>query len=137
MENSAERSSTNTGEQSDPARVAWAAMLRAAILAIPPHWRETALADNHDLLPGFTFEKSRAPQRGGQVLNNVYELFKLESKSILAAPEVREKLEKTGKPADIQSVRNALTYLQGRSILRRIGYGKYQLEDGRIIDGAP
>ena len=54
-----------------------------------------------------------------------------------AAPEVQEELTKAGVNAEAQAVRNALNYLQGRSVLRRVGYGKYQLEDGRIIDGLP
>ena len=112
-------------------------MLRAVIATIPPDKRESALAQARDLLPVKLLGVPNAPKRGGNVLNNVFELFARDPKVVRAAPAVKDELAKAGKNADIQTVRNALTYLQGRSVLSRVGYGLYRLNDGSLKEGPP
>jgi repressor of nif and glnA expression len=46
-------------------------------------------------------------------------------------------LERGGMKADIKPVRYSLNYLRNRQILRRVGYGLYQMEDGSIVEGPP
>ncbi len=121
----------------DPAFKARVDMLRAAISAIPHDQRARAFASTRDLWPLEVIGKPKVPQRGGEVLNNVVRLFKLDPHAVRDASDVQAELEKQGSPAEAQSVRNALSYLSGRSVLRRVGYGKYQLQDGRIIEGLP
>jgi hypothetical protein len=106
--------------------------LRAIIQTIPEAQRAVVFARVRDLLPADLFEKSKAPQRGGPLLNNVYELFMAEPKVERGASEVMAALADKGKPAEPQPVRNALNYLHSRRVLYRIGYGKYVLEDGSI-----
>jgi hypothetical protein len=114
---------------------AQAAMLRAAIETIPEVDRQTVFAQIQDLFQ--TPERGRLPRRGGQVLNNVFQLFQKTPGAVMAAGEVQEALSQRGAHADPQAVRNALNYLNGRSVLRRVGYGRYQLADGRVIEGPP
>ena len=71
------------------------------------------------------------------MLKNVFLVFKNEPGVSRTAREVVEKLSEMDKTAKPQPVRLAMNYLSSRRILRRIGYGKYQLEDGRIVDGLP
>jgi hypothetical protein len=125
------------GAASDPAFTARVEMLRAAIAAIPKEQRTWAFRATRDLWPGDIFERPKLPHRGGDVLNNVLELFRRDPQSVRGAPEVQAELAKSGIAPEPQAVRNALSYLSGRCVLRRVGYGKYQLEDGRIIDGLP
>lgn len=117
-----------------PAVSAQALMLRAAILAIPEVDRQAVLDQLQDLLQP-SANKGRAPRRGGEVLNNVFHLFQKAPDAVMAAREVQEVLNQRGAAADPQAVRNALNYLNGRSVLRRVGYGRYQLADGRIVEG--
>ena len=119
----------------DPARVARAEMVRAMFAAMTAEQRADAIADIRDLLPDTIFEKPKAPQRGGDVLNNVFLLFKREPEVTRAAQEVKEKLANEGKDADVQAVRNALNYLNSRHVLQRIGYGRYRLADGSLVEG--
>ena len=116
---------------------AQAAMVRAVIAAIPEAQRLAVLVQIRDLLPPALLEKTKAPQRGSEVLNNVFKLFQQDPAVILAAGEVKAELAKAGTETDPQTVRNALNYLNGRSVLRRVGYGRYQLSDGRIVEGPP
>lgn len=119
-----------------PAVSAQALMLRAAILAIPEVDRQAVLDQLQDVLQP-SANKGRAPRRGGDVLNNVFQLFQKAPDAVMAAGEVQEVLNQRGAVADPQAVRNALNYLNGRSVLRRVGYGRYQLADGRIVEGPP
>lgn len=113
---------------------AQALMLRAAILAIPEVDRQAVLDQLQDVLQP-SANKGRAPRRGGEVLNNVFQLFQKTPDAVMAAGEVQEALIQHGAAAEPQAVRNALNYLNGRSVLRRVGYGRYQLADGRIVEG--
>jgi hypothetical protein len=115
---------------------AQASMLRAAIETIPEIDRPAVFALLQDLLAAKESEKA-APLRGGPVLNNVFQLFKKTPGAVMAAAEVQEALSERGNAANAQAVRNALNYLNGRSVLRRVGYGRYQLADGRIVEGPP
>lgn len=119
-----------------PAVSAQALMLRAAILAIPEVDRQAVLDQLQDVLQP-SVNKGRAPRRGGEVLNNVFQLFQKTPGAVMAAGEVQEALTQHGAAANPQAVRNALNYLNGRSVLRRVGYGRYQLADGRIVEGPP
>lgn len=123
--------------QEDAGRTARATVVRAVFGAMSPEQRSDAIADIRDLLPDSIFEKPKAPHRGGDVLNNVFDLFKREPDVTRAAPEVREKLADEGKDADVQAVRNALNYLNSRRVLQRIGYGRYRLADGSLVEGPP
>lgn len=114
----------------------WANLLRAAILAIPEAQRNTAFERARDVLPANVVLRNLAPQRGGPLLNNIYDLFKRDPSAQRAAADVVAELEKQGEKPDPKPVRYALNYLEGRRVLRRIGYGKYQLASGEIVDGA-
>lgn len=115
---------------------AQASMLRAAILAIPEVDRQAVLDQLRDVLQPSS-GRSKVPRRGGDVLNNVIQLFQKAPGAVMAAGEVQEALSQHGAIAEPQAVRNALNYLNGRSVLRRVGYGRYQLADGRIVEGPP
>jgi hypothetical protein len=110
-------------------------MLRAVIQAIPEERRAEVLERVRDLIPSSLFKNSRIPQRGGDVLNNVFELFKSEPAVERGAPEVHDALAKSGKPAEPQSIRNALNYMSSRQILQRVGYGRYRMADGSMMEG--
>ena len=116
----------------NPATKAWAEMLRAAIQSIPKDERATVFAQLRDLL-----EQDKAPKRGRDLLNNVYELFKREPEAQRSAPEVVAALADKGTTVDVAPVRYALNYLHGRRVLQRVGYGKYRLEDGSLVEGLP
>lgn len=127
----------STQLKADPAFRARVEMLRATLSAFPKEQLVPAFAEVRDLLPDDLFHKAKIPARGGDVLNNVFELFRGDPMTVRGAPEVQTELAKVGIASEPQAVRNALSYLSGRSVLRKVGYGKYQLEDGRIIDGPP
>jgi hypothetical protein len=116
---------------------AWAQALRAVILSIPQEQRSAVIAHIHDILPVSLNPPPRAPHRGGDVLNNIYELFRREPAIARAAPEVVRELAKVGVTAEPQTVRNALNYLNSRRIVQRIGYGRYIMEDGSVVEGPP
>ena len=122
---------------SDPAFKARVDMLRASVSAIPFEQRGAAFAATRDLWPSDVLGKPKLPRRGGDVLNNVFEVFKREPHAVRDAPQVVDVLAKAGKPAEAQPVRNALSYLNNRRVLRRVGYGLYQLEDGSFVEGLP
>ena len=111
--------------------------LRAMILSIPADQRAPVFALVRDLLPASLFEKSKAPHRGGEVLNNIFELFKREPTVERGTADVVQELAKVGVAAEPQSVRNALNYLNSRRIVQRVGYGRYRMEDGSIVEGPP
>lgn len=121
----------------DLATDAWVSMLRAAILSVPAAQRSAVFHRLRDLLPASLLRPPVGPQRGGELLNNVFELFKNDPGAGRDTSEVVEELSRQGKHVEAQPVRLALNYLKSRRILRRIGYGKYQLEDGSIVDGIP
>ena len=115
----------------DPAVAAYADLLRGAIERIPVHQRDAVLSQLQDLLA-----KPRSPQRGGELLNNVFELFKKEPTVERRASDVIKALNLDAE-ADAKPVHNALNYLHGTKILHRIGYGLYRLEDGSVVEGLP
>ena len=110
---------------------AHARTLRAVIESIPTHHRKEVFAKVADLLPKYNKE----PRRGGEILNNVYLLYKQEP-SPKGAAEVVEALQKKGgvKIKDTKPVYNAINYLRRARVLRKVGYGMYQLEDGTYVD---
>jgi hypothetical protein len=108
--------------------------LRAVIQSIPQDQRAAVFAQARDLLPAELFEKTKVPHRGGDVLNNVFELFKADPALELKAANVLEALAKAGKPAEAQPVRAALNYLNSRRILHRVSYGLYRLENGDLVE---
>lgn len=113
-------------------------MLRALIEQIPVHQRASVFEQVRDLLPVTVKGHPKGPHRGGEILNNVYELFRKEPMMARAAPEVQAEIEKTSNARiEPQAVRNALNYLHSRQVLQRIGYGRYRLADGSVIDGPP
>jgi hypothetical protein len=118
----------------DLATEAWVAMLRAAISAVPESQRAAVFHQLRDLLPASLLNPLSGPRRGGTLLNNVFQLFKDDPGTEHSVTEVVEALAKQDDP---QPVRLALSYLTSRRILHRIGYGKYRLEDGSIVDGIP
>ena len=129
--------SISTGTTDDAALRARVQMLRAAIECIPASQRAAVFAQLTDVLPEAMRLRLRAPHRGGEVLTNVFELFRNSPTETRDTADVVFELAKKGKPADAQPVRLAMNYLNSRRILRRVGYGKYQLEDGSIVDGLP
>ena len=138
MDNLAEKSSALSPGNSDRAAIrARAEMLRATIAAIPSHQLAAVFNEIRDVLPPSLFDHPKAPQRGGDTLNNVYDLFKQDPGTQRGAPEVKKELAKAGKPADAQPIRNALNYLSQRRVPRRVGYGLYQLSDGSFVEGLP
>ena len=133
MDNLAEQLSFDLPYEDSMIR-ARADMLRAVIQQIPRHQRAGVFELVRDLLPQTIIGHPNAPQRGGEVLKNVYELFRRAPSVPKAAPEVQAELAKaTQTTVEPQSVRNALNYLNQRRILRRVGYGRYILEDGSLI----
>lgn len=138
MNNLAAQRQYTPAQKNDTSAVdAWANTLRAVILSIPENQRANVIAQVRDVLPQALFETPKAPHRGGEVLNNVFELFKRTPNVARAAPEVLKELQKAGVAAEPQSVRNALNYLNSRRIVQRIGYGRYIMEDGSIVEGPP
>jgi hypothetical protein len=115
----------------DLAVQAWADVLRAAISAIPKDQRNAVLAQVRDL-----FEHDNAPKRGSELLTNIYLIYKREPHTKRGALDVVAELG-LDKAQDAQPVRYALNYLHDRRVLRRVGYGKYQLENGDLVDGPP
>lgn len=116
----------------DPAVSAYAEILRGAIERVPTHLRDAVFRSLADLL-----NKPRVPQRGGPLLNNVIDVFKSKPGVEHSAAEVVSALVERDIPADIKPVYNALNYLHGMNILRRVGYGRYLMADGTMIDGPP
>jgi hypothetical protein len=115
---------------------AWSSMLRAAILTIPESHRPAVFNRLRDVLPPSLLKSPPAPQRGGELLNNVFQLFQSDPMAERAVADVVAALAaEMGKKVEAQPVRLALNYLNSRRILRRVGYGKYQLENGEIVDG--
>jgi hypothetical protein len=129
MRNAAASAPVFTASDDDAAISAYADMLRGAIERVPQEKRAAVLDKVSDLLA-----RPKAPQRGKQLLNNVYELFKSEPKVRRSAAEVIEKL---GITSDPKPVYNAINYLYGARILSRVGYGLYRLADGSIVEGPP
>src|SRR5687767_8197679 len=115
----------------DAAVAAYAEVLRGAIERIPANQRDAVLAKIQDLLA-----KPKAPQRGGELLNNVFELFKKEPTVERRASDVIRELNLDAE-ADAKPVHNALNYLYGTKVLHRIGYGLYRLENGSVVEGSP
>jgi hypothetical protein len=131
MDNLAERQIPILQPETDnPALKARAEMLRALILSIPDNERAATFAQVRDTLPLELFAKSKAPQRGGDILNNVFELFQREPAIERGALEIARELA-----VEAQPVRNALNYLNSRRVLQRVGYGKYRMGDGSLVDG--
>lgn len=114
-----------------------AEMLRAAIQSIPADQRNAVLAEVRDLIPKSVFERPKEPERGSELTKNVYLVFKNDPKTKRDAKGVVDVLERGGMKADIKPVRYSLNYLRNRQILRRVGYGLYQMEDGSIVEGPP
>ena len=119
-----------TPATSDLAMQAWVEMLRAAIKTIPQDQRHEAFTQVRDL-----FERDATPRRGSDLLRNIYLVYKRDPQTARGALDVVAELGL--KKDQAQPVRYAINYLKSRRILRRIGYGKYQLEDGSIVDGIP
>jgi hypothetical protein len=129
---------TNHTDPVPAGQQAWVSMLRAAILSIPEKQRAGVLSQLHDILPSMLPKSPPAPKRGGELLNNVFLLFQSDPKVERAVADVVAALAvEMGKTVEAQPVRLALNYLNSRRILRRVGYGKYQLENGEIVDGPP
>lgn len=110
-------------------------MLRAALAAVPEEKRRAA-ADRLVAL----LTPPKVPAGGGPVLKNVIQLFKEDRRSEWTAAEVLVALGERGHEAPRKAVYNALNYLSlgqnsPRRILRKIGYGRYQLEDGSLVEG--
>ena len=136
MNNLAGNPSSDSPEAADEAALtARAQILRAVLQSIPHDQREAVLAQVRDLLPA-SFDQKRGVQRGGDVLNNVLLLFRSDPKERDSALVIKE-LAQQGKRYEPQPVRLALNYLNSRRILQRVGYGKYRLENGDIVDGLP
>jgi hypothetical protein len=111
-------------------------MMLAALTTLPPEKRQVALGKLNE------HEGPKAPKRGGEVLNNVIQLFREDRRREWTAAEVVTALDKRGHQWDRKAVFNALTYLSkgadpSRRILHKFGYGRYQLADGSIIEGPP
>jgi hypothetical protein len=134
MTNLAEHRASVSPFATDPVIAARADAVRAMIKAIPRDQLMAVLWEARDVFPPSVLEKLQPPKRGGDVLHNVFELFKSEPNVKRAAPDVVDALAKRGKTVEATPVRQALNYLNSRRILRRVGYGLYQLEDGRIVD---
>lgn len=120
----------------DPEITVCVRMIRAALDTLPPAKREIAKRALDDEAP------LRAPQRGGTTLNNVVRLFRDDKRTMWNAQDVLDELDKRGLSADRKAVYNALTYLSSsedmsRRILRKVGYGRYQLMNGDWIEGPP
>lgn len=107
-------------------------VVRAALNRLSPRKRAAALAELSDVL-----QSPKAPHRGGEILNNVVELFQRDQKREWTAADVVATLADSGVTAESKPVYNALTYLKGTKVIRRIGYGRYQLANGTVVDGIP
>jgi hypothetical protein len=116
---------------SEDAITAHARTLRAVIESIPAAHRPQVLAKVADLLPN---RDAREPRRGGPLLNNVYRLYKEEPTPKGAADVVKALQEDGVKVGDSKPVYNAINYLRRARVLRKVGYGMYQLDDGSIVD---
>lgn len=134
MSNVAEHPAKFAPSDGDLATGAWVSMLRAAISSVPENQRAAVFHQLRDLLPPSLLSPPNGPRRGGELLNNVFRLFRNDPGTEHSVADVVEALSKQDDP---QPVRLALSYLTSRRILHRIGYGKYRLEDGSIVDGLP
>jgi len=104
-------------------------VMRAALERLPVHKREAVKAQLADLL-----EKPKTPQRGGDVLNKVVQLFQRAAND---RKEWRAAEIVTAVNAEPKQVYNALQYLRSRRVIQKKGYGLYVLEDGTVIEGSP
>ena len=135
MEAAAIISLARAREGRDPEVAQAAERLLELLTAIP---EEKRVAAAECLLEMLTPPK--APKRGGEVLNNVIQLFREQTEWKTA--EIVRALHDRGYSYERKAVFNALTYLSkgadpSHRILRKFGYGKYQLENGSVIDGPP
>lgn len=116
----------------DPAVGVYAEILRGVIERIPMHLRDAVFNSLADLL-----QKPKVPQRGGALLNNVIHVFKSNPGVERGAAEVIAALAEKNISAEIKPIYNVLNYLNGMNVIRRVGYGRYLMVDGSIIDGPP
>ena len=101
-------------------------MIRAAIDAIPPDQRDEL---KQRLTEALT--KPQIPTRGGEVLNNIVNLFKSSDKTEWTASEIRTALaDADGNEPPKASVYSALQYLGTKRVIQRHGYGRYTFEGG-------
>jgi hypothetical protein len=121
----------------DPEVIAIAKALHAALNSVAPEKRRAVADMLIEML-----EPLQRRQRGGEVLNNVIQLFKEQRRKEWSASQVVAALKERGQDCERKAVFNALTYLThgpdpSRRILRKFGYGKYLMADGSVADNAP
>lgn len=103
-------------------------MLRAALERLPEYKRQAVIDRLVDMMP-----KSKVPQRGGPILDNVINLFRERPAQEISAAAVVAALADRGITATPKPVYNALNYLNGMRIIKRVGYGRYIMEGGGML----